>query len=48
MDPERFPDGGYEAVQDVDRGTPEAECQWWADWLGDEQEYGKHHDSAIS
>ena len=36
LEPERFPDGGHGAVQAVDRGTPEAECQWWADWLGDE------------
>ena len=32
------------AVQDVDRGTPAAECQWWADRhchrLGDEWEAG--------
>ena len=27
-------------MQDVDRGTPAAECQWWADRLGDEWEAG--------
>ena len=30
------PDGGLGAVRELDSGTPEAECQWWADRLGDE------------
>ncbi len=36
LEPEENPDGGHGAVRDVDRGTPEAESQWWADRLGDE------------
>ena len=36
LEPEENPDGGHGAVRNVDRGTPEAERQWWADRLGDE------------
>ncbi len=37
---EHFPDSSHGEVQDVDRETPEAVCQWRADRLGDEWEAG--------